>query len=67
MILKNKYVKPFIVFFIGVIGLQGQFSGLEVLNKVEENIFEIQNAYYNFKVESDTESDIFPIFGQYFF
>lgn len=67
MILKNKYVKPFIIFFIGIIDLQSQFSGLEILNKVEENIFEIQNSYYSFKVESDTESDIFPIFGEYFF
>ena len=67
MILKNKYVKPFIIFFIGIVDLQSQFSGLEILNKVEENIFEIQNAYYSFKVESDTDSDIFPIFGEYFF
>ena len=67
MILKNKFIKLLIIFFIGIIDLQSQISGLDILNKVEKNIFEIKNAYYSFKVESDTESDIFPIFGEYFF
>ena len=67
MILKNKFIKLLIIFFIGILDLQSQISGLDILNKVEKNIFEIQNAYYNFKIVSDTQSDLFPIYGEYFF
>lgn len=67
MILKNKYLNPLIISFIGIINLQSQISGLEILNKVEKNLFDVQNAYYSFKIVSDTKSNLFPLSGEYFF
>ena len=63
MILKNKFIKLLIIFFIGIIDLQSQISGLDILNKVEDKEKIVNLVDQNFDAYDvaiiDIEDDVY--------
>jgi len=51
------------VCFICASNLNGQYSGIEILESVMDNAIKIDNAFYRFVIDSETEGDLFPING----
>ena len=44
--------------------VKGQNSGIEILRKVMEYTLNLENALYNFTINSKNENDLFPINGR---
>ena len=44
--------------------VKGQNSGIEILRKVMENTLNLENALYNFTINSKNENDLFPTNGR---
>ena len=53
-----------IIFLLSFSIVKGQNSGIEILRKVMENTLNLENALYNFTINSKNENDLFPTNGR---
>ena len=63
---KNKILIKFIVFLLGFSNLSAQEEAFEVLERVRENAFSLENVYYKFEISSKFENNLFPISGEFY-
>jgi len=63
---KNKILIKFIVILLGFSNLSAQEAALEVLERVRENAFSLENVYYKFEISSKFENNILPISGEFY-
>jgi hypothetical protein len=50
---KNKILIKFIIILLGFSNLSAQEAALEVLERVRENAFSLENVYYKFEISSN--------------
>ena len=63
---KNKILIKFIIILLGFSNLSAQEAALEVLERVRENAFSLENVYYKFEISSKFENNILPISGEFY-
>ena len=63
---KNKILIKFIIILLGFSNLSAQEAALEVLQRVRENAFSLENVYYKFEISSKFENNILPISGEFY-
>ena len=63
---KNKILIKFIIILLGFSNLSAQEAALEVLERVRENAFSLENVYYKFEISSKFENTILPISGEFY-
>ena len=63
---KNKILIKFIVILLGFSNLSAQEPAIDILERVRENAFSLENVYYKFEISSKFENNILPISGEFF-
>ena len=63
---KNKILIKFIVILLGFSNLSAQEAAIEVLERVRENAFSLENVYYKFEISSKFENNLLPISGEFY-
>jgi outer membrane lipoprotein-sorting protein len=63
---KNKILIKFIIILLGFSNLSAQEAALEILERVRENAFSLENVYYKFEISSKFENNILPISGEFY-
>ena len=63
---KNKILIKFIVILLGFSNLSAQVPAIDILERVRENAFSLENVYYKFEISSKFENNILPISGEFF-
>ena len=63
---KNKILIKFIIILLGFSNLSAQEAALEVLQRVRENAFSLENVYYKFEISSKFKNTILPISGEFY-
>ncbi|MFL2614439.1 MAG: LolA family protein [Candidatus Marisimplicoccus sp.] len=63
---KNKILIKFIVILLGFSNLSAQEAAIDILERVRENAFSLENVYYKFEISSKFENNILPISGEFF-
>jgi len=65
-VVKNKILIKFIVILLGFSNLSAQEPAIDILERVRENAFSLENVYYKFEISSKFENNILPISGEFF-
>jgi len=65
-VVKNKILIKFIVILLGFSNLSAQEAAIDILERVRENAFSLENVYYKFEISSKFENNILPISGEFF-
>jgi len=65
-VVKNKILIKFIVILLGFSNLSAQVPAIDILERVRENAFSLENVYYKFEISSKFENNILPISGEFF-
>ena len=63
---KNKILIKFIVILLGFSNLSAQVPAIDILERVRENAFSLENVYYKFEISSKFENNILPISGEFY-
>ena len=63
---KNKILIKFIVILLGFSNLSAQEPAIDILERVRENAFSLENVYYKFEISSKFENNILPISGEFY-
>ena len=63
---KNNILVKFIVILLGFSNLSAQEPAIDILERVRENAFSLENVYYKFEISSKFENNILPISGEFF-
>ena len=51
---------------LGFSNLSAQEPAIDILERVRENAFSLENVYYKFEISSKFENNILPISGEFF-
>jgi len=54
------------VILLGFSNLSAQEPAIDILERVRENAFSLENVYYKFEISSKFENNILPISGEFF-
>ena len=61
---RSNFNKFIILGLISLYSLNGQKSGIQVLEEVVNNAMNIEDANYSFIITSENENNLFPITGE---
>ncbi len=51
---------------ISSLNIHAQESAIEILEKVKKNSLSLNNEYYKFRIYSDNENSLFPMYGEFY-